>query len=171
MQQDKGVRGGIETPYGVRSDTEQAIRLILNEIKRNLQGNTIVVFRQNAFEEVMCKILAILHDDVIKWKHFPRYWPFVTGIHRSTVNSPHKGQWHGALMCSSICAWKKSWVNNHDSGDLQRHRTHYDANVMLTIAKIIASLCNGKFLTLPEISIFGIDGPVPSARGLRNIWS
>ena len=20
------------------------------------------------------------HDDVIKWKHFPRYWPFVRGI-------------------------------------------------------------------------------------------
>ena len=20
------------------------------------------------------------HDDVIKWKHFPRHWPFVTGI-------------------------------------------------------------------------------------------
>ena len=19
------------------------------------------------------------HDDVIKWKHFPRHWPFVTG--------------------------------------------------------------------------------------------
>ena len=28
------------------------------------------------------------HDDVIKWKHFPRYWPFVRGIHRSPVNSP-----------------------------------------------------------------------------------
>ena len=26
------------------------------------------------------------HDDVIKWKHFPRYWPFVRGIHRSPVN-------------------------------------------------------------------------------------
>ena len=38
------------------------------------------------------------HDDVIKWKHFPRYWPFVWGIHRSPVNSPHKGQWRGALM-------------------------------------------------------------------------
>ena len=24
-------------------------------------------------------------DDVIKWKHFPRYWPFVEGIHRSPV--------------------------------------------------------------------------------------
>ena len=23
------------------------------------------------------------HDDVIKWKYFPRYWPFVRGIHRS----------------------------------------------------------------------------------------
>ena len=31
------------------------------------------------------------HDDVIKWKHFPRYWPFVRGIHRSSVNSPDKG--------------------------------------------------------------------------------
>ena len=39
------------------------------------------------------------HDDVIKWKHFPHYWPFVRGIHRSPVN-PHKGQWRGALMFS-----------------------------------------------------------------------
>ena len=31
------------------------------------------------------------HDDVIKWKHFQRYWPFVRGIHRSPVNSPHQG--------------------------------------------------------------------------------
>ena len=36
------------------------------------------------------------YDDVIKWKHFPRYWPFLRGIHRSPVNSPHKEQWRGA---------------------------------------------------------------------------
>ena len=47
------------------------------------------------------------YDDVIKWKHFPRYWPFVRGIHRSSVNSPHKGQWPGALMFSLICALNK----------------------------------------------------------------
>ena len=41
-----------------------------------------------------------LHDDIIKWKHFPRYWAFVRGIHRSPVNSPHKGQWRGVLMFS-----------------------------------------------------------------------
>ena len=32
----------------------------------------------------------IYHDDVIKWKHFPHYWPFVRGIHWSPVNTLHK---------------------------------------------------------------------------------
>ena len=27
-----------------------------------------------------------LHDYVIKWKLFPRYWPFVRGIHWSPMN-------------------------------------------------------------------------------------
>ena len=53
-----------------------------------------------------------VHDDVIKWKHFRRYWPFVRGNHRSPLNSPHKGQWRGALMFSLIYAWKDGWVNN-----------------------------------------------------------
>ena len=70
------------------------------------------------------------HDDVIKWKHFPRYWPFVRGIHRSPVNSPRKGQWRGALMFSLICARINGWVNNGEAGDLRRHRLHYDVIVM-----------------------------------------
>ena len=70
------------------------------------------------------------HDDVIKWKHFPRNWPFVRGIHRSPVNSPHKGQWRGALMFSLICVWINGWVNNREAGDLSRHRGHYDVIVM-----------------------------------------
>ena len=37
------------------------------------------------------------HDDVIEWKPFPPYWPFVRGNHRPPVNSPHKGQWRGAF--------------------------------------------------------------------------
>ena len=71
-----------------------------------------------------------IHDDVIKWKHFPRYWPFVRGIHRSPVNSPHKGQWRGALMFSLICAGINVWVNNRDAGDLRCHRVHFDVSVM-----------------------------------------
>ena len=70
------------------------------------------------------------HDDVIKWKHFPRYWPFVRRIHRSPVNSPHKGQWRGALMFTLICTRINGWVNNREAGDLRRYRTHYDVIVM-----------------------------------------
>ena len=85
------------------------------------------------------------HDDVIKWKHFPRYWPFVRGIHRSPVNPPHKGQWRGALMFSLICTWMNGWVHNREAGDLRCHRTHCDVTVM-----------NGRIcvLSLTEGSIF-----------------
>ena len=52
------------------------------------------------------------------------------GIHRWPVNSPHKGQWRGALVCSVICAWINGWVINRDAGDLRRHRAHYDVTVI-----------------------------------------
>ena len=70
------------------------------------------------------------HDDVIKGKHFPRYWTFGCGIHRWPVNSPLIGQWRWALMFSLICAWINGWVNNGEAGDLRRHRTHYDVTLM-----------------------------------------
>ena len=71
---------------------------------------------------------ANIHDDVIKWKHFPRNWPLLRGIHRSPVNSPHKGQWRGASMFSLI--WMKNWVNNRKAGDLRRYRAHCDVIVL-----------------------------------------
>ena len=59
----------------------------------------------------VCTWFSILvmnpHDDVIKWKHFPRYWPFVRGHSPAPVNSPHIGQWCGALMFSLIWVWIK----------------------------------------------------------------
>ena len=79
-----------------------------------------------------------VNDDVIKWKHFPRYWPFVRGIHRSPVNSTYKGQWYGALMFSLICAWTNRWVKNRDVGDLRRYRAHYDVTVMSKSSNIIS---------------------------------
>ena len=72
----------------------------------------------------------LLHDDVIKWEPFLHYRPFVWGIHREPVNSPHKGQWHGALTFSLICIWINRWVNNREAGDLRRHHAHYDVTVM-----------------------------------------
>ena len=64
------------------------------------------------------------------WKHLPRYWHFVRGIHRSPVNSPHKGQWSWALMFSLICTWINGWVNNGEAAYLRRHLAHYDVIAM-----------------------------------------
>ena len=74
-------------------------------------------------------LAAMVHDDVIKWKHFPHYWPFVRGIHRTPANSPHKGQWHGILIFSLICTPNKllskqswGWWFEMPSRPLWRHR-------------------------------------------------
>ena len=72
----------------------------------------------------------LYHEDVIKWKHFPRYWAFVRGIHGSPVNSPHKGQWRGALMFTLICVWINGCVNNREAGDLRCYCAHYGVTVM-----------------------------------------
>ena len=87
----------------------------------------------------------LCHDDVIKWKHFPRYWPFV----RSPANSAHKGQWRGALMFSLICVWINGWVNNREAGDLRRHCAHYDVIVMVSNSWLYRSMVYGDWeLTL-----------------------
>ena len=60
--------------------------------------------------------------------------PLLNHVHRpkvtSPVNSPHKGQWRGALMFSLICSWTSDWASNREAGDLRRHRTDYDVTVM-----------------------------------------
>ena len=88
--------------------------------------------------EIKCalNILAIWgnivsHDDVIKLKNFPRYWPFARWIRWSPVDSPHKGQWHRALMFSLICAWTNGSANNRNAGYLRRHRPCLDVTVTI----------------------------------------
>ena len=56
--------------------------------KPSILSNYIMMsWHRNAFS------IAGPHDDVIKWKHFPRYWTFGRGIHWSPRDSPHKSQW------------------------------------------------------------------------------
>ena len=102
---------------------------ILHYDDKSTLVEVIVCHRNDTFESLSPAHYQLAHDDVIKWK-FPRYWPFVRGIHRSRVNYPHKGQWRGALMFSLICAWINGGVNNCEAGDLRRHRGHYDVTVM-----------------------------------------
>ena len=50
----------------------------------------------------------------------------------SPVDSPHKGQWRGALIFSFICGWINGWANNRMASDSRRHSSHYDVIVMFT---------------------------------------
>ena len=92
--------------------------------------------------QVLAWQLPISHKDVIKWKHFPRYWPFVRGIHRWPVDSPHKGQWHGALRFSLICAWTNGWANNRDADAPSRPLSpHCNMSFFWCFARFLIDLC------------------------------
>ena len=69
-----------------------------------------------------------VHDDIIKWKHIPRHWPFVRGIHWSPTDSPHKGQWSRAFdvlfdLCLNklLSKYSKHWLFETPSRSLWRH--------------------------------------------------
>ena len=74
-------------------------------------------------ESSLFLFISTFLDDVIQWKHFARYWPFVRGNHKSPVDTPNQGQWRGALMFPLIYAWTNDWANNRYAGDL---RVQYD---------------------------------------------
>ena len=118
------------------------MNIIMSQITRN---STVcsTVCKANTIADIVCRVnerivswggawfpILSWHDDVIKWKHFPRYWRFVRGIHQWPVDSPHNGQWRGALKFSLICTWINGPANNPKAGDLSLHRAHYDATVM-----------------------------------------
>ena len=65
------------------------------------------------------------------WRHQMETFSALLAIcaGNSPVNSPHKGQWRGALLFSLICAWINGWVNNGEAGDFRRYRAHYDVIV------------------------------------------
>ena len=91
------------------------------------------------------------------WRHqmksFSALLAICAGIHLSPANSPHKGQWRGALMFSLICAWINRWVNNYEAGNLRRHRVHYDVTVVM--CRISASGANSSLGTSQTASDTG----------------
>ena len=91
--------------------------------------NHLLECTNKALSSALCIRLYrwVIHDDVIKWKHFLRYCSFVPGIYRSPVTSPHTDKWRGVSMSSLICAWTNCWVNNRDS---RHHHIHYEVTVM-----------------------------------------
>ena len=80
--------------------------------------------------------------------NFPRYWPFERGIHHWPVNSPHKGQWCGALVFSLVCDCTNVWVNNRDAGGLRRHYAYCEVIVKVRCKQCTRALmATGAHLT------------------------
>ena len=80
-------------------------------------------------------------DDVIKRKHFPRYWPFVRGIHRY----PQKPETRSFDVFFDL-RLKNGWVNNRNAGDLRRHCAHFDVTVMYEVDCSIMPFVAGSYL-------------------------
>ena len=78
------------------------------------------------------------------WRHqmetFSALLALCAGNSPVPVNSPHKGQWRGALIFSLICARINDWVNNREAGDLRCYRGHYDVIVMIPGQRLMAGI-------------------------------
>ena len=124
---------------------------LVNISKLNFNQNTTVFFDENVFANIFllkwppfCLGLNVItYSPTIchycrprstRWRHqmetFSALLAICAGNSPVPVNSPHKGQWRGALVFSLICAWINDWVNNREAGDLRRRRSHYDVIVM-----------------------------------------
>ena len=134
-----GGPGQLETEIEVRRLGAAESKKVLLLLVIYLSGNAWVL----SGKILSGHSLSLTQDDVIKWKYFPRYWPFVRGINRSPVNSLHKGQWRRALMFSFICVWINGWVNSREADDLKRHRAHNDVTVMLSVCLLSVHLSRG----------------------------
>ena len=62
----------------------------------------------------------VRHDDAMKWNHFPRYWPFVRGIHRSPANSP-LGVFFDLRLYKRLSKQSRRWRFETPSHSLCRH--------------------------------------------------
>ena len=130
------------SPNGARSSASTVMTTFFLQFLRILIiSNTAYIFADQILFKTADEIprdLAALSELVVFnwlswWRHqmetFSAILALCAGIHWSPVNSPHKGQWRGALMFSLIC-WINDWVNNDEAGDLRCHRAHYDVSVM-----------------------------------------
>ena len=98
--------GGVYIRYSDRSygatmiEAKYALEIIFTKATPYLASSVMVSYVVS-FERIWVKI----HDDVIKWKHFPRYWPFVREIHRSPVNL----RWISHTKASDAELWCFIW--------------------------------------------------------------
>ena len=109
--------------------------------KLHFESSFIEMLKVSALYEITSKINNTqISPKFSWWRHQMETFSAFLAI--CAGNSPHKGQWRGALMFSLICVWINGGVNNREAGDLRRYRAHYDVSVMVhvTAAQIATDL-------------------------------
>ena len=99
------------------------LRLLLNHVSK--RGLRYIAFQTNISVHLY-PTAYYPQSKSVQWRLKGHVW---FNSPRSPVNSPHKGQWRGALMFSLICALNKrlskhtwGWWLETPSGSLWRHR-------------------------------------------------
>ena len=116
--------------------------------------------------------LLELHNDIIKWKHFPRYWPYVWGIHRSLMNSPGQGQWCELWCFFDLCLNKRLskqsrrqwfempshslWSHRNDKNTLRPRDTNMNKGIESSLVWLLACLTICHYLNQCRLEIIGI---------------
>ena len=68
------------------------------------------------------------HDDVIQWKYFPRYWPFVRRIHRSTGGFPSQRPVTRSFDAFLDLRLNKRFSKHSRRRWFRRHCAHHDVS-------------------------------------------
>ena len=104
-------------------------------------------------------INGIYLDNVMIWKCFLRYWPFVMENHRSVMDFPHKGPGTGAVLLA-FCEGKPSVTERFPS------RTVRNAGIDIwTHWGWVTHICISKLMTI------GSDNGLSPSRCHAIIWS
>ena len=110
------------TSQSIIDDVTNALRDTTTSVNRVREKRYLTCYRYRFYSRPFSR-------PVVSWGH-QQMETFSALLALCAGNSPHKGQWRGALMFSLICAWINAWVNNREAVDLRRHRAHYDVIVM-----------------------------------------
>ena len=119
----------------------------------------IQLFSLLPFENTVYKMLVSLlrprcDKGTAWWRHQMETFSALLAIcaGNSPVNSPHKGQWRGALMFSLISAWINGWVNNREAGDLRGNPPIMTSLWWSSEPALLISLCQcDVYITFHEI--------------------
>ena len=113
---------------------------IWNNFSFFIQSDTSFLSRDTYSSGIESKVIKEILKFMIAghswWRHqmeiFSVLLALCAGNSPVPVNSPHIGQWRGALMFSLIFTRINGWVNNRQAGDLRRHLAHYDVTLMFS---------------------------------------